>query len=507
MSSYYSDEDELDIRVRRGRSPAPVVYPEHRYRPAPRPYYDGGQSSYLVPAVSGVNIHRSRSTGRRSPPSPAPAPVIINNTRIYNDYEDDDYLALAPRQRERSTSRHRPSSFVSTRDPRDEYELERTRRELEQYKRAHTREEYELERQRKELETYRMNEMRTREEQELQTRRELEAYKRAHTREEYELERQRKELEAYRINEIRNKEEQELQTRRELEAYKRAHTREEYELERQRRELEAYRINEVRSREEQELEKARKELEKYKIHATKEDYELERTKKELEAYKLEKEREAEEKRIKKEMELKRLIEEKKADEEKERVKKESEKAIAKYKAEEAEKALKEKKEKEEREKEYQHRMEDDLRKSGMSEQQIAVVLKKDKGVDPNRPTYTRMSRKHLSIETLNRYRIDYEWDQVRTIPSQTIIKTNRRAQDPDFVLIKRWVPEYEQDFLWAHTKQIREARRPVMLAIEDAGRHHHHSGETEFAIVKKKKHERRPSPSPLLTFLAGGKAR
>jgi hypothetical protein len=461
MSSYYSEEDELDIRVRRGRSPAPVVYPEHRYRPAPRPYYDGGQSSYLVPAVSGVSVHRSRSQGRRSPPSPAPAPVIINNTRIYNDYEDDDYLALAPR-RDRSTSRHRPSSFVSQRDPRDEYELERTRRELEQYKRAHTHEEYELERQRRELEIYRLNEM-------------------------------------------RSKEEQELQTRRELEAYKRAHTREEYELERQRKELEAYRINEVRSREEHELEKARKELEKYKIHATKEDYELERTKKELEAYKLEKEREAEEKRIKKEMELKRLIEEKKAEEEKERLKKESEKAIAKYKAEEAEKAAKEKKEKEEREKEYQHRLEDDLRKSGMSEQQIAVVLKKDKGVDPNRPTYTRMSRKHLSIETLNRYRIDYEWDQVRTIPWQPRVKTNRRAQDPDFVLIKRWVPEYEQDFLWAHTKQIREARRPVMLAIEDGRRHHHHSEETEFAIVKKKKHERRPSPSPLLTFLAGGK--
>ena len=61
-SSYYDDEDDLDIRIRRGRSsptrvvypenrhipatrsrrisPQPVIYPEHRYRPAPRPYYD-----------------------------------------------------------------------------------------------------------------------------------------------------------------------------------------------------------------------------------------------------------------------------------------------------------------------------------------------------------------------------------------------------------------------------------------------------------------------------------
>jgi hypothetical protein len=79
-------------------------------------------------------------------------------------------------------------------------------------------------------------------------------------------------------------------------------------------------------------------------------------------------------------------------------------------------------------------------------------------------------------------------------------------QDPDYILIKRWVPEYEQDFLWAHTRQIRESRQPVLLAIEDK-KHHHRHEESEFAIVRKKKHERRPSPSPLLTFLAGGKPR
>jgi len=122
----------------------------------------------------------------------------------------------------------------------------------------------------------------------------------------------------------------------------------------------------------------------------------------------------------------------------------------------------------------------------MDERQIAVVLKKDQAVDPNRPTYTRMSRRHLSIETLNRYRIDYEFDV-----------------DPDYVLIKRWVPEYEQDFLWSHTREIRERRQqPVILAIE--GKKHHHE-EPQFEFVRKKKHERKPSPSPLLTFLAGGK--
>lgn len=223
--------------------------------------------------------------------------------------------------------------------------------------------------------------------------------------------------------------------------------------------------------------------------SSREDYELEQTRKELEGFKMQVEREKEEKRIKKEMELKRLRLEKEAEEEKERVKKETAAAIEKYKLEQAEKAAKEKKEKEEREKEYQARIREDLRKSGMSERQIDDVLNKDKAVEASssRPTYTKMSRRHLSIETLNKYRIDYEFDV-----------------DPDYVLIKRWVPEHEQDILWAHTREIRERRQPVLLAIEAKKKH----GETEFEFVRKKKHhDRRPSPSPLVTFLAGGRPR
>ncbi|CAL3968781.1 unnamed protein product [Diplocarpon coronariae] len=432
MSSYYEEEDDLDIRIRRGRasplspshahahahprshsrSPRAVIYPEHRYRPSPRPHgFDHG-SSYLVPAVSSGALYRSRSTGHRRPsspvsPSPAPqAPIVIHN-RIYNDYEDDEY-GLAPAPRHRSHSR--PSSFVQ--DPRDQYELERARRELEQYRALHTRDEYERDK-----------------------------------------------------------------TRRELEAYRAVHTRDEYEMEKTRRELERYQIEKDRLKEEERFKK--------QVKATKEDIELEKTRKELQEFKAAKEKAAEQARVKKELELQRFQEEKKAEEERKRLKAESDKAVEKYKIEQAEKAAKAKKEKEAREAEYQARLQEDLRKSGMDERQIAVVLKKEKGIDPNRPTYTRMSRRHLSIETLNRYRIDYEYDQ-----------------DHDFVLIKRWVPEYEQDFLWSHTKEIRERRQPVLLSVEGK-KHHHH--ETEFELVRKKKHERRPSPSPLLTYLAGGK--
>jgi hypothetical protein len=134
-----------------------------------------------------------------------------------------------------------------------------------------------------------------------------------------------------------------------------------------------------------------------------------------------------------------------------------------------------------------------------------VMLKKEGAADPNRPTYTRMSRKHLSIETLNVYRIDYEFDQVRRHRTEKERMKADTTQDPDYLLIKRWVPEYEQDILWRHSHEIRERRRAPtkVIMIEDHHRHKHKKSEPEFEFVRKK--ERRPSPSPLLTFLAGGK--
>jgi len=187
-----------------------------------------------------------------------------------------------------------------------------------------------------------------------------------------------------------------------------------------------------------------------------------------------------------------LREEKKAEEEKKEKKEAEERAIKEYKAKEAEKAAKEKKEKEEREAEYKKRLEEDLRKSGMDDRQIAIVLKKEKdgSADPNRPTYTRMARRYLSIETLRELRIDYTLDT-----------------DPDYILIKRWVPEYEQDFLWNHTRELREmrdrSRQPIVLAIEEKKHKHHNHKDDEFEIVRK--HKRKTSPSPLVTFFAGGK--
>ncbi|KAH8895650.1 hypothetical protein GQ53DRAFT_803904 [Thozetella sp. PMI_491] len=59
----------------------------------------------------------------------------------------------------------------------------------------------------------------------------------------------------------------------------------------------------------------------------------------------------------------------------------------------------------------------------------------------SRPTYTRMSLKHLEVDTLIQCNIDFQYDD-----------------EAGFVLIKRWVPEWEQDFLWEHTRNLRLSR-------------------------------------------------
>jgi hypothetical protein len=75
-------------------------------------------------------------------------------------------------------------------------------------------------------------------------------------------------------------------------------------------------------------------------------------------------------------------------------------------------------------------------------------------------------------------------------------------KDPEFILIKRWVPEWEQDQFWRHTKYIREKRSTTLLIEEKKSRRH----EPEFEWVRKKSDRKRSkSPGGLLMYLAGAK--
>lgn len=379
--SYYSDDEDIDIRVERRRSP-PVHYvdvPAYQQR-RPRHYYPGDHPSYLEPERTTIIATRSASRDRSrerisSPPAAHAAPVVINN-RIYNEYSSDDdeshhRLQLA-RPRRRSRSRSRSQTGLMT---REEFEMERARRELHNLKLA-------------------------------------------------------KEFE-----------------------------------ERERR--------------------ATKELQ--------EEADLRRAKDELDAIKRRQAQAEEEARIKKELELKRLKDEEREAEAQKRREKAAEEAVEHYKKKEMERIQREKEEQKQREKEYQRRLQEQLLQSGLDEQQITAILRKEKIPEPKpekpNPKYTRMARKHLSIETLRTFDVEYLVDD----------------NDANYVIIKRWVPEWEQDALWKHTKLVREKRSKLILSVDDK-KHHHHHRDTEFEWVRKKSSDRKRSKSPaLLMYLAGAR--
>ncbi|KFY46224.1 hypothetical protein V494_00546 [Pseudogymnoascus sp. VKM F-4513 (FW-928)] len=94
-------------------------------------------------------------------------------------------------------------------------------------------------------------------------------------------------------------------------------------------------------------------------------------------------------------------------------------------------------------------------------QMSEIISEVQQGIDPtmsdNRPTWTRMARRYISIETLNAHGINYGMDY-----------------DPEYILIKRWVSENEQDSLWAHTRELRERRyerttTTTVLQVERGG--------------------------------------
>jgi hypothetical protein len=74
--------------------------------------------------------------------------------------------------------------------------------------------------------------------------------------------------------------------------------------------------------------------------------------------------------------------------------------------------LREQKGKENYDKVYVKALEEDLRQTGLDQKEIDRILNEYVDTELNRPTFTRMSRRHLSIETLNKYRLDYEFDEV-----------------------------------------------------------------------------------------------
>ncbi|KAK0733603.1 hypothetical protein B0T26DRAFT_736508 [Lasiosphaeria miniovina] len=452
----------------------------------PTGYYNPGPS-YLQPERTVVTT-RSRSRERRSTPPQGPpaqvAPVVIHNIQNRFEHSDSEYSSdessHVSRHRHGHGHGHRSHSRVHSRrsssshsyidDAKDKWELERTREQLK-------------------------NLQLTRQKQDEQ------AAADRYYKEEVELVRARTELGHYRQEEEIRKLDEKYKADSEARQAKE-------ELSRIRRQNEEDK-SEKQRREEEDLRRAKAELERRKRHDEderlereyKEEEQLRRAKAELEAIRKAEDKKHEEERIRREIELKKLEEDKKRREEEERKKKEAEDAIAAYKAKELERQEKEKKEKEAADKEYQRRLQEHLIKSGLDEKEIAAILEnkkikrkkeeeeeEERGKSVARPTYTRMSLRHLDIETLHFYKLDWEYDA-----------------EPGYILIKRWVPEQEQAMLWEHTRRIRvvtqKREKDVVLKIKDKS-----SDDDKYEWVRKTSHSRRRSKSPgLLMYLAGAR--
>lgn len=85
------------------------------------------------------------------------------------------------------------------------------------------------------------------------------------------------------------------------------------------------------------------------------------------------------------------------------------------------------------------------------------------------------------------------------------------TQNPEYIIIKRWVPPEEQKELWSLTRIIRDERvtTKTKISIEDRSRHHshhrHRSGDG-LVMVRSTKRERSRSPSvSVLSYLAGAR--
>jgi hypothetical protein len=296
-SSYGSDEEDLDIHVRRyQRAASPQYVQTVRDTRPPRGYYQSGPV-YLAPERSSgtmitTRTSRSRSRERRSsPPHQQMAPVVIEN-KIINEHSSDSDSDRHHRHRHRDRDRAPSSTY------RDELALERVR----------------------------------------------------------------------------------------------------------------LGYDELRLRDEEREREARRAM-----RDARDNSELVRAKAKLDEIERERERHEAEERVKKDLELKHVQEEQRKEEEKRRRDREAEEAVEKYKL----KLAREKEEKEKAEKEYKLRVTADLLAAGVPEKDIGAILEKKKikqeekeEKEKDRPTYTRMSLRHLDIETLVYYKIEFEYDQV-----------------------------------------------------------------------------------------------
>ncbi|KAL8781657.1 MAG: hypothetical protein Q9213_005922 [Squamulea squamosa] len=204
------------------------------------------------------------------------------------------------------------------------------------------------------------------------------------------------------------------------------------------------------------------------------DLETQRKMQKLEELERKEKEEAARERAKKEM----LVAEAEKAEKKKKEEEFKKKVLEDAEREKYEKEMKEKKKKEEDDKKFKERLKDMYLAQGYSEESIEIMIKDAEKkrkhgvhspgsphalsghdgaivhikeqmnvVNLNRPTYIKVHRRHLSPDTLDAYDLPWEWDD----------------RDSNYIVIKRWINENDQDKLFEHTRRLREQREQKLL--------------------------------------------
>ncbi|KAH6615181.1 hypothetical protein C7974DRAFT_380046 [Boeremia exigua] len=150
-----------------------------------------------------------------------------------------------------------------------------------------------------------------------------------------------------------------------------------------------------------------------------------------------------------------------------------------------EKKASEKAKRDKEEKELEESMRKRLAQFGFQENQIQAMvhpeqqkkLEQQVGLTPHnplriapQPTYAKIRREYLDIETLHYYDIPYEYDA-----------------DPNYIIVLREMSQKETDILFEHTRRLR-TNHGDRLFIEADGRDRR--GRKEYAFVRKKSRSR-----------------
>lgn len=474
----WTDETEEDEWVERGWHRHVAAPARGTDLLAPDRYYSGSQ-------------RRSRSTGAR----PVPNVTVYQTTKNEYDhspprsrsrrrsrYDDEDVVdaledirhelkrdrsrdrtpaVLQPHYRDSSPYYREMQMELARENERNRWELERERKRLEvelDRDRIEARERSDLEAQlvRTRAEIRRLKEKREEDERDARRHTDEEKWKRELELEKLKDDTQRK------ADELRRKEERDRilsQHDREERDEKEKRRRDRLEWERKEAEEEEERkrvVNEYRLKEERKQREEKEKEEAAIAHFKKKQEEEKKKKADLIAqYKREEEEQKEKEKREKEMWKLKLEQEKRADEEK----------------------------KKKQEEEVKEEMRRKLAKVGFQDNQVEAILdpKKAEKVRPgtlpsnalvlgNRnPTFVRVKRTHIDVETLRYYGLPWEYD----------------SGDPEYIIILQEMEQHETELLFEHTRKLRKGA--TTLLIEERGRHK----QPQYAFVR-----RRPSASP-----------